>query len=352
MKKLTELALDISEVTYRAFPAISYSIISGYIQKGFKSLYEEKQTNSGMNMGTLLDILLTGDEKDLGEKIAILDTKIPSDNIKLILDKLVNVYVKTNKEIPLTLDINNVDMVSLIKVQANIVDYGQSWKPETLVNKIITEGNDYYTFMVQNINKLILSRDLFEEMCDLVVELKNNEYTKQYFEIVENVEFYDQLKFHYEDEYHNVKCMFDRLIVNHADKTIRPIDFKITNEGEEKFEVRLLKFNYYIQATLYSYILQKIIERDAYYHDFTILPFSFIVIDPDNQTPIVYEFPIFSDDTILIDKYGNKLKSWKSYYSEIMYYKSLPNMPRYSKQVIECKGHITVETIKPLELYA
>ncbi len=111
----------------------------------------------------------------------------------------------------------------------------------------------------------------------------------------------NQLKFSLDYNGTLIRCMFDRIIVDHYNKTVQPIDLKTTGKAEEKFEDSVLHWNYYIQANMYTYILAHILSSDEYYKDFTILPFKFIVINKFTRTPIIWKYPLQIDGLNITD---------------------------------------------------
>lgn len=341
MKDLTTLSVDITEQNYRNLPLISYSMLSSFAQNGFRSIFSQKPTNAGMGEGKILDILLTGDKNTMAKTLAILNVELPSDNIKLVIQKVVEALLMLKLPIPKTL-MSDLDqkVIDQILLQSKLINYGQSWNPATLIGKIVKEGNDYYRFYLENKDKQIVSQDQFERIADLIPELQLNPYTAPYcnFTETENITFHDQLKFTLPDGEYKIKGMMDRIIVDHRNKTLQIVDFKLTNEDEENFEQRILKFNYDIQAEMYNYILSEIIKEDSYFQDFEILPFKFIVIDPDISSPIVWEFPNLNDEIPIVTSYGYPRKHWKSLYKEVMFYKELSEPPRYSKRTLENNG--------------
>ena len=53
---------------------------------------------------------------------------------------------------------------------------------------------------------------------------------------------------------------------------------KSSSKSEWNFYKSFVEYNYFIQANLYSYLLQKTIEKDEYFKDFKISDYRFIVI--------------------------------------------------------------------------
>ena len=87
--------------------------------------------------------------------------------------------------------------------------------------------------------------------------------------------------------------MPDLLIINHENKTILPIDLKTSSHEEWDFPKSFVQWNYQIQARLYWRIIERNIKNDAYFKDFTLLDYLFIVVNRKTITPLVWNF----DDT-------------------------------------------------------
>ena len=84
--------------------------------------------------------------------------------------------------------------------------------------------------------------------------------------------------------------MFDRLVVDHINKKIYPLDIKTTGYPEEQFEHSVLKWRYDIQAELYTDVLKKVISTDEYFKDFQVMAFEFIVINVRLLNPIIWVY--------------------------------------------------------------
>ena len=84
--------------------------------------------------------------------------------------------------------------------------------------------------------------------------------------------------------------------------TIEPIDLKTTGKSEEEFEKSFMDWNYWIQASMYSCILQTIMQESDEYKNYTLLPFKFLKKKKNNLSPLVWmvSFEYLRNDIIQI----------------------------------------------------
>ena len=85
------------------------------------------------------------------ETFAIADLEKPSDTIVKIMDKVYNI---TKGEIDT--DINKYH--EYIFGSARELNYGQSWKPDTLIKKVIDQGKEYYDFLLRADGKICIDQ--------------------------------------------------------------------------------------------------------------------------------------------------------------------------------------------------
>ena len=303
MKSIKECALSITEAEYRKLGGFSYSILATFLRsKDPKVLIEPpiKETDS-LLFGSVVDCLITEPET-FDERFLV------SNNID-ISDKLKSVIKLLYDRFPNAQSLNEIPDIEK-ETAFNDLDYGVSWILSTKLKKLEL-GIAYYQLLKNVGNKKIISMDDYTRAQTCVYELYNNPFTANYFidtiQETPNIEHCYQLKF---STIHNgifIRCMFDKLIVDHDNKTIQPIDLKTTSNNTEQFIHSVLEWSYYIQATMYTQILQDIIKQDDYFKDFTILPFKFIVINSRNYHPLIWEYPVQIQNDIVIDPFESEL---------------------------------------------
>ena len=85
------------------------------------------------------------------ETFAVADLEKPSDAIVKIIEKVYNI---TKSEIDTDLSKYN----EYIFGSARELNYGQSWKPDTLIKKIIDQGQEYYDFLLRADGKTCINQ--------------------------------------------------------------------------------------------------------------------------------------------------------------------------------------------------
>ena len=85
------------------------------------------------------------------ETFAVADIEKPSETIVKIMDKVYNI---TKGEIDT--DINKYH--EYIFGSARELNYGQSWKPDTLIKKVIDQGKEYYDFLLRADGKICIDQ--------------------------------------------------------------------------------------------------------------------------------------------------------------------------------------------------
>lgn len=319
MKSIKELSWDVTEAEYRADPAISYSTLSTFARESQKVIphLHDKKDAEALRFGSLVDCLLTEPET-LEERFLIADFPQTSDKIESICKRA---YEATHG---LSRNLESIDPKLLIGIIQD-EGYYPNWKDETRLRDVITKGRDFYGLLSLAGDKTVMSTEDYRRARACNEALKTNPFTSKIFYMnpfEETVEKHYQLKFKSETlgEY-PLRCMMDFCIVDHANKTIRPIDLKTTGKDEEKFEESFLQWLYMLQGTLYAQILQDLISKDNYFKDFTVLPYQFIVINRFNQTPLIWEFEdIFWEGDFIDEKTGDTFKGWRKLLHELLWH--------------------------------
>jgi hypothetical protein len=312
-KSIKELAWDVDEETYRASEAVSYSTLSMFAREGAKCIphLKDKKNSEALRFGSLTDTLMTEPEL-LNDKFVIAEFNKPTEVITKIITNIWDKSDKTN---------NNLSKVNhdIILMYINEENYYTNWKDTTRINKIIEEGQSYFELLALCDGKTLMSQNDYNRAQQCIEVLKTHPFTSKFFydnPFDTDTEAFYQLKFRIIGSKLSIRCMFDRVIVNHKEKTIQPIDLKTTGKPEEEFEHSFTAWRYDLQATMYSYILRKICSEDEYFKDFEILPFMFICINRYNQKPLcwIYKDSKITGDRISID--GTLYKGWYNLLTE------------------------------------
>lgn len=314
MKWLNDIAWNVTEPVYREYNALSQSTISKYAREGFNkisSLFDRIETAS-LTFGSIVDCLVTEPE-EFDNRFMVADFPKISDTQKSIVECLFSKdYICSLKEIP------DNDLLKAIEQ----FKYQQNWKPETRIRVIKENCSEYWDMLTLSNGKKVISTEEYNNAVECVTALKTSEATKMWFDdnpFNTDLKGWYQLKFKYEFSNIPVKCMFDRIVVDYKRKIIYPCDLKTSSSMEYEFFKSFMKWNYYIQANMYSWILREILKKDEFFKDFIIDDFRFIVINRYNRNPLIWKYNTMYDANEII--LGNeKVKNWPVLIRELDFY--------------------------------
>ena len=325
MKRLKDISWLVNEATYRADKDLSYSNLSTYNREGFSkldSLFEEI-SGPGLTFGNMVDTLLTEGIDLYNNKFAVAEFPVLTESRLAVVEEVFAKHSKTYsklEDIPAPLILNTI----------NELEFQTNWKDDTRVNNIIKNGVEYYALKYQTRGKEIVTEEDHQDAVKCVEKLKNSTttgwfFTPEPFDDTIDREF--QLKFKGQYKGIGIRCMADLIIVDHKNKTIIPCDLKTSYYPEWEFPRSFIKWNYYIQAQMYWYIIRQNLDKDPYFKDFKLSNFIFIVISRNTLTPLVWEYP---DTKVEGDCYYGKNKdilcrNWRGILEELNYY--LTNNP-------------------------
>lgn len=343
MKDLKELAWNVDEPAYRADPAYSYSLIATFAREGCSCIpyiREKRPMTGALRKGSLVDCLLTEPETfDARFKVGTFTR--PSDKIAAIVDDLYALKGDTCLSLE---DIPKEDRLAAL----DAAQYQMKYKETTRLASLM-DGNFYYRSLILGKDKTLVSQEEYDNAVACVDELKTNPYTSWIFTIdkLPGFKTYSQLKFKTKwMAYPPVRCMFDLIVVNYNDRTIKPMDYKTSGHPEKDFKDSFMTWLYYLQATMYSQILQKILAQDEYFKDFKILPFDFIVINEITRSPMIWRFEnnLYPGD--FVTQYGTRYKGWRTLLGDMEWHIN-KSQYKYSREVENNHGVMILDTLVP-----
>ena len=241
-KELSELALSMSEEDYRNSEELHYSTISTYDEKGFSGLDHlfDKKESLSLTLGSLVDVLLTGNSMDFDREFCVADMPSLGDKELQIANWL---YEKCKDHICNFADIPD----SIILEAAEEFEYQKNYKPQTKVNKLTEACSEYYDLKIQAGTKTLISMKTYEEATDMVRAIKESPATSGYFaedDPFSPIRRYYQLKFSAVIDGVGYICMLDDIVVDYEKKIIYPCDLKTTGKPEWEFEKSFIKWGY------------------------------------------------------------------------------------------------------------
>lgn len=287
-KSLADISLKITEQEYREDKSFHYSTLAGFERSGFNYLLQnnERVETPALIFGSCVDALITGGVEEFTKKFVVGEEIVISNTVKDIITAL---FTKNYPEHKTFNKVSDEDILLEIR------NYGyaskSNWTDQTKIKKIRESGSDYYVFLSKKTDKTVISREVYNDVMNCVQALKTSESTSSYFSPnTKDIEHLYQLKFHATLNGIDYCAMLDEIIVDHANKTIQPIDLKTSSSNEWDFAESFIKWGYAIQAKLYTRVLLANVKADPYFKDFTVLPFKFIVVNKVTLTPLVWEF--------------------------------------------------------------
>lgn len=304
-KSLRSISWDVSEETYRADPALSYSTLARYEREGFNNLdkLSDKIETPSLVFGSAVDAIITGGQEEFNERFMVAEFPSTPDSVTKMVKSLFSQYRDSYRSLIAIPD------DAIIK-ETEYQSYQMNWKPETRAKVIKEKGADYYNLLFIAGSKTILDTQTYQDVCNAVDALKTSEATKFYFAdnnpFEPNIERFYQLKFKATLNGIDYRCMFDELVIFHDTKEIQPLDLKTSCkrlDREWNFPTHYVEWNYQMQNRLYVRILQEVISKDEYFKDFKILPYKDIIIFRGSGTPLVWDIPFtFERGTLYFGK--------------------------------------------------
>jgi len=316
--KSKKMTLDIdkktTEALYREHPALSQSKLKTLLTSPKAFLDDTKKSASYFDFGTLVDMYLFDREKEIKDSFYILKDgiSVPSDTVQAVLQRVVDISCP-----PVDFG-NNLESYKqeILSICKNL-NYGQSWKEETLLAKF-TEYGPYFKQLKESVGKSTVTENTLNSAKKKAELVKENEYIKFLFEKEsEDVEIFTNSPLFFEVNGISCKALLDLYKVNHKLKEIYPADLKTTGDNVLRFSNSFIKYRYDIQAAFYVRALKE------KYPDYTIKSFYFMVIESsDFETlPMLYEASL---EEILFGTYGGYLKNgyfYKGYETLLEEYK-------------------------------
>lgn len=289
MKSLKDISWDVSEETYRADPALSYSTLAKFERGGFNELNKlfDRVESPSLTFGSAVDSLITGGEQEFNDRFIVAEFPAISDNLIQIAKVLHSRYGDANRSIDTISD--NI----LAEIGKECEFYANDKYANYRVKLIKENCNEFYNLLYLSVGKTILDTQTYSDVLRAVEALRTSENTREYFNgndpFIPHIEMLYQLKFKATLNGIDYRCMFDGLKVDHINKTIQPIDLKTSFKKEWDFYKSFIEWNYQIQNRLYYRILLENIKKDEYFKDFKILPYKDIVVNRLTLTPLVWD---------------------------------------------------------------
>lgn len=295
-------------MSYKEIQAMNQSLLKTilkgprkFLETQEKYLLQEENKANGIRevipkhfiFGSALDHMLTEDT-DFEDVFYIMeDIDKPSDTVCGIINMIFNEYYEPQIETKQSLGSLSgaiLDCAARIATKDGI-GYGQSWKPDTLVNKIVEGGSAYFEQLKESVGKTIITREEYSRVVIAAAGLKSDPHTSFYLKKTKDIEIIKKPIFQFTFQGINFKGEGDLITIDHKNKKIYPLDIKSIGTDVLTFQSQSFhKHRYDIQAAFYSKGIneyppvKELIEKG-----YNVEYFKFLVVNSNNiGLPMVY----------------------------------------------------------------
>jgi hypothetical protein len=257
---------------YRTISALNQSKLKLLLKHPLKYLNaseEEGREEDYFTFGQIVEDLLFEKDDYIAEKFCITKAPTPSDAILSVL-KLIAEWTKEKY-------LEKVDPDTISEV-CKICEYGQSWKPETAVKKVLEAGTEYYFELKESEGKARVSQEDFDLASKVATEALNNPIVGPLLSS-KNTFSKQTLEFTFLGK--KCKGEIDLLFVDHENLQARVYDIKTSGQAMY-FRNSILKYRYDFQVNFYTI---GAVSTGLIPEGYTLLTPQFIVIDSKGNLP-------------------------------------------------------------------
>jgi len=268
-------------------------LISPYAFVKEKERYEldddEEIEKAHFIFGSLVDVLLL-DPNTFDKRYYVMpEGNAVSDEMKKILHYVYDLTSISGDIIPITLEEDTV-MDRFILEAVNHTGWQPRYKDETKIAKVKEAGKGYFNALIESADRTIVTAEDKAKATICVASLKADEYIGKYLTPSATNTIYRRKVIQFDYKGIDFKSELDEIYIDHADKTIQPIDYKTEGQSINMFKYNFWKFRYDFQASVYSFGVRQDPEMQQLIRDgYTVLPFIYIVVESNSiNKPMVF----------------------------------------------------------------
>jgi len=315
----------VTQEVFRNTSGMSYSRLSKLADspQAYRSSLVEDVKSSAIDLGSLVDIMLT-ESDELHNKVYVMMTAKPSSDMMLAF-----VHAKLEGK-----NDNEAHQLSGYSTRTNVI------------SKFETEGKPYYDAVIAAGDKMIVDFNQITTANQIVATLKSNPYTKPYFtEQNDHIELIFQVPIIWKIETEEVtlKSVLDIIQIDHEHHIIQPVDLKT---GAEPFYKGFFRYKRYLQGSMYTDATIYALKDKTYYK---VLPMKFIFADTTlYKPPIIYNM-IERDIEVgrdgLVDQTGRVYKGYLQLIKELLWHQK-NDLWDYSYDVYQNNGEVDIDAFE------
>lgn len=289
------MIISCCEKDYRAYPALNYSSLKDFDNNRISYYFdkvlgqkEAKVMSNEVKLGAAVDVLLLEADK-YDEKFVKPVFNKPTGQMGEFMDEFwtqSQIFIDDDGKFTETFE-NRLKYAWDVfttknpdKFKGKDIDFIKENFAKT--QKDGTCPRDYYIDLMATAGKVIIDEKMDKKARKIVESIKNGKYTKELFQPSRLITLDYQVAIVGEINGEPVKGLLDIIKIDHSKKTVTGIDLK-TSWQTDAFSYTFKKFKYYLQASLYHYLLEQYIKDknlDGYSVD---NQFLFLVCDSSMQ---------------------------------------------------------------------
>lgn len=281
---------QISEKDYRGLPMPSYSLLKELDKSGPRVLhpdYTRKFSSEALEFGDLVDTMLLQPE-ELDNKFYFESVKKPTGQLKILADYIIENY-----------DAATYDNDDILKISYDLDIFGRR-KDDTRISTFDTDIFwDYITASYNAYGKTVFSPETYSDAERAIDTLLTHKKSRHVFKLEPHEEGINQLKLVFTYRGVELKCMMDRVVINHEARTVQMYDLKCTDVRQKSFPYIFNKLRYSLQAYLYHVALGMYVEK--MFNGYVLLNPLYLVYSRADRYPFTWRV---SDNTLEEAKEG------------------------------------------------
>jgi len=341
---------------YRAFDALNYSRIKKLDTPNPKNFFQKVKYSKAISIGDIADVLITTPDEFDNKFIVVKEESVPTAKRKIVADYLSSFLSRACifTEDALNIMFDSIEKGSWygedpVREAFEAAEYSKG-EPIEKVKEIAKEHLGYILSNVEGNPLKYITEDALVNARKLKMAIKTSPFWKNTVkEGQKGIEILYQLPViahingreladDFEEKFgrpveemvyerfNYVKGLLDLVVIDHTNKTIQPIDLKMT-EYTNSFNVAVVKNRYDIQAALYTDLLQSYFEDTLCSEGYEIRPFYFLSAHPDTLAVIPWRM---SNLDLEVGRKGGKsgrrvYKGYQNLFLDLMFYVSLDN---------------------------
>lgn len=297
----------ISEQQYRDIKqALNYSAIRIYVSSRYRFfkefiLGETRQEEMSLEslIGSMAHVILAQKDGEFDSKYVMASVKEPAGQMMELVQSLYKYTVAGMDESGK--QTRQFEQLFLDAIQETKYDYDlkeKAFKGKTVeqIVALFTETDKkgccpelFYKELCANTGKQTVTISQITAAEKAVEMLRQHPFTQQIVNLQtgDNIEVFNELPILWKWEDVPCKSLIDKLIIDHENKLVMPVDWKFT--WDENFSYSYVKNKYWLQVGMYNAAVYYWLQEHGLEH-YKLAPMQYVICDPvGNTAPLVYQ---------------------------------------------------------------